>query len=99
MERAEGEGEWEEERERKGGKEKKRIGIGTKGKVKEEKGEGKTHMTIVRDPLVPLIDFVYQAIGEKYNGGEKWEPWEAHPKSINLKICIILRFNFFTVNH
>lgn len=52
-------------------------------------------MTIMRDPLLP--DRLC-GNGEKYNGGEKWGPCEAHPKSINLKINIILRFNFFTVN-
>lgn len=74
----------------------KRIGVRTKGKVKEERREENPYDYSEGSPG-PSDRLC--GTGEKYNGGEKWELCEAYPISTNLKIYMILRFNFFTVNH
>lgn len=73
--------------------------IRNKNKRQSKRGKegGKTQITVVRDALVPMVDFV--AMEKNTKVGEKWEPCEAHSRSIGLKINIIFRFNFSTVNH
>lgn len=75
----------------------KKIKNKNKRQSKRGKEGGKPHLTTARDPLDPLLDFV--AMKKNTKVGETWRPREVHSRSTSLKMHIILRFNFFIVNH